>query len=215
LQQLFFIPILFLSVIIHECAHGLAAYRCGDPTAKLAGRITLNPLPHIDLFGTILLPAFLILTRSHFLFGWAKPVPVNPHYFRNLRRDSVFVSAAGPLSNIGLAFAFSFLVILLGLILRVVNLPQSVQTPLLDLFLNGIYINIILAVFNLIPIPPLDGSHILSNLLPLRWSIAYEKLRGLGFILIIIIIATPAIRIIFLPVRFLWGLFQKIITLFL
>jgi len=112
IEQILFVPVLIFSVVVHECAHGIAANRAGDPTAKLMGRITLNPIPHIDIFGSIIIPVLLLVTHSPFLFGWAKPVPVNPSYFRDYRRDEIKVSLAGPASNILLSFLFLGLTII-------------------------------------------------------------------------------------------------------
>ncbi len=154
-----FIVLLIISVIFHEVAHGYAAYLLGDPTAKLQGRLTFNPLPHIDLFGSILLPAFLVLSGSSILFGWAKPVPYNPY---NLKRGGRFAEAivalAGPLANIFIAL-FAATLFHVGLVY------QNIAYLL-------VYMNLFLAILNLIPIPPLDGSKILPALLPssLRYS---------------------------------------------
>ncbi|MCX5888833.1 MAG: site-2 protease family protein [Deltaproteobacteria bacterium] len=147
--------VLLFSIIVHEVAHGYVALLNGDPTARIMGRITLNPGPHIDPVGSILIPGILLLTHAGLLFGWAKPVPVNPLNFRNYRWGEITVSAAGPLSNLALAVAFAFLLRLdLG------------NVGVVKMAYFGVIINIFLALFNLIPIPPLDGSHILAILLP-------------------------------------------------
>jgi Zn-dependent protease len=153
------IPVLLFAITVHEYAHGRAALALGDPTAKLQGRLTLNPLPHIDPFGAICL--FL------FNFGWAKPVPVNPIYFRNIRRDTIRMSLSGPLANLAAALAA-------GLLIRFLLLPIAVYQHLL---LWLLLLNIGLGLFNLIPIPPLDGSHVLENLLPPG---AAQKYRQFG-----------------------------------
>jgi Zn-dependent protease len=162
MESIFIIAILVLSVIIHEVAHGAMANYLGDPTAKYSGRLTLNPIKHIDPVGSILVPLFLVLMGSGVLFGWAKPVPINPYNFRDQKYGSAKVSLAGPLSNFSLALIF-------GLIIRFFPLPSNI------LFIFGIivYINLILCIFNLIPIPPLDGSHILFTFLP--YSMEYIK----------------------------------------
>lgn len=150
---IFSLIVLFLSIIIHEIAHGSVALLQGDTTAKRAGRLTLNPIKHIDLFGTIILPLITLLS-SGFVFGWAKPVPVNPYNFKDQKWGSLMVAAAGPAVNFAIAIIF-------GLIVRFVNLPDTVFLAFATISL----INIALGVFNLIPIPPLDGSHILFSFL--------------------------------------------------
>lgn len=159
----FQIIILIFSVVLHEVSHGIVAYSLGDHTAKNMGRLTLNPIPHIDLFGSILLPGFLLLASyatggGGIVFGWAKPVPINPFNFRDQKYGPAKVSLAGPGSNFAIALIF-------GLILRF--LPVETISPLFALALAYIVqINILLAVFNLLPLPPLDGSHLLFSVLP-------------------------------------------------
>jgi Zn-dependent protease len=150
--QLFSIIVLLYSVIIHEISHGYAALKLGDDTAEKMGRLTLNPIPHLDLFGSILLPLMLVLSHVGIVFGWAKPVPYNPLKLRNPARDSAILALAGPASNFVLALIF-------GLVIRVLNfVPASASLiPFLSLIVQ---INLVLAIFNLFPIPPLDGSHI-------------------------------------------------------
>lgn len=170
------LPILLFSIILHECAHGWVAERCGDPTARLSGRLTLNPIPHIDLMGTIVLPLLLIMTRSPIIFGWAKPVPVNFHNLRNPRQDMIWVALAGPATNIALA------------LLCAVALKAGIGTPrsIVGLLLGyGVFINLLLAIFNLIPIPPLDGSRILMGLLPPQQAYSYARIEPFGFVIII------------------------------
>ena len=164
--------ILFFSIIVHEVSHGYAALRYGDPTAKHAGRLSFNPLRHIDPFGTIILPLILILTGSPFLIGWAKPVPINPYYLRNPREDMMKIGAAGPLSNFALAILFS-------LIYRTVGIE-----PFAYFILYAVFINLLLAVFNLIPVPPLDGSRILGGLLPYDLYEKYMRIEPYGFIIL-------------------------------
>ena len=172
----FQVVILFFSVILHEVAHGYAALSLGDPTARAAGRLTLNPIKHMDLWGTVVLPLFLILVRSPFLVGWAKPVPVNPFRLRDPKRGMMLVGAAGPLANIAL-------ILLSALALRA--MPFSAPPLLFDLFKYCCAINIILALFNLLPVPPLDGSKVVAGILPPKMRDAYAGLERYGILIII------------------------------
>lgn len=181
--------VLLFSVIVHEVAHGYVALKNGDPTARMLGRITLNPIPHIDPIGTILLPALLLFTGAGIIFGWAKPVPVNPRNFRNYRWGELTVSAAGPLSNLALAVLFSYL-LRLGFI----------NVGLMKFALWGVQINIFLALFNLIPIPPLDGSHIVNIFLPPNLSRLYAYLEPVGIILILVLFYTGIMGMFIMPV---------------
>lgn len=161
------IPVLLFAITIHEYAHGRTALWLGDPTAKNMGRLSLNPLPHIDPFGAICL--FL------FNFGWAKPVPVEPRYFKNIRKDIIFMSLAGPLANISLA-------VLAGILIRYFFFPWEIYRLALIYLL---FMNLGLGLFNLLPIPPLDGSHVLENLLPLRAAQNYRAFGRYGPIIIL------------------------------
>ncbi len=194
--------IFFFAIVIHECAHAWMASRCGDDTARNAGRITLNPLPHIDPIGTIIFPLLLILSRSSFVIGWAKPVPINPYNFNNPRTDLVRVGASGPLSNIGLAIGSSFLVWIFS------YLPVGeIKNSIMVILLFSVLINLLLAVFNLLPIPPLDGSQILSGLLPTHMAIKYEGISRYGFIIIFLLLLTGLLWAIIIPiVQFLYSL---------
>lgn len=188
--------VLLFSIIVHECAHGLAAERLGDPTARLMGRLTLNPLSHIDPVGTILVPLVLALLPGGLLFGWAKPVPVNPANLRDPARDHAKVAAAGPLSNLLLALACA---ILLGLLVAVSGRPLSLGsgaglTANLHAFVflvlqYGVLYNVLLALFNLIPVPPLDGSWIVMRFLRGEALVAYARLRQFGFLLLILVLS--------------------------
>lgn len=175
---LFSIIIFFLAVVIHEYAHGVTAYWLGDRTAKYAGRLTLNPLAHIDPFGTILLPILLIISRSPVIFGWAKPVPINYWGLRNPKKDILWVGLAGPLANIMLAAGLSLLL----------KMGVAGATFITHLILQGILINLVLAVFNLIPIPPLDGSRILISILPANLTKQYAAIERYGFIILFILL---------------------------
>jgi len=186
------IPIL-VAVISHEVAHGYAAYKLGDPTAKLAGRLTLNPMPHIDPIGTILVPAALIFFGSPILFGWAKPVPINPSYL--IKRNALLiVSAAGVVMNFILALASALLLKL------VLFLPVFLAAPLSSMLYYSIVINIVLMVFNLIPIPPLDGGHILEELLPTEQKIALMRIEPYGMIIIMILLFSGVLNGIISPI---------------
>lgn len=192
------IPIL-LAIILHEVAHGWVANKLGDPTAKVAGRLTLNPLPHIDLFGTIILPAILLITHAGILFGWAKPVPVNPYNLKDPKKDMMWVAAAGPITNFILAIASAFLLRILnslnpGLLFlsspftRKFTFGSSILQPLALMCIVSIQINIVLGVFNLIPIPPADGGRIMVGILPAKQAEAYSKIEPLGLILLFAVI---------------------------
>lgn len=189
--------LLLIAMTVHEFAHGLVAYKLGDSTAKLSGRLTLNPLAHIDLFWTILLPLVLFLsTAGHFVFGAAKPVPVNYWSLKNPKKDMIWIGLAGPMANFILAF------IIAG-ILRFIP-PQGLSAYLC---FNLLTINVVLAIFNLIPIPPLDGSKILIGLLPADLSRQYARLERYGFILLFIFIWMGLFD------RFLWPLVGAVISM--
>lgn len=187
-----FIVILLFSVIFHEVAHGLVAEKLGDPTARFAGRLTLNPIPHIDLFGSILLPAILYLVGSPFIFGAAKPVPVNYSNLRNFKRDMILVALAGPATNFVLA-------IMAGVVWRFFpNMSDLGST----IFLEIVTLNLVLGVFNLVPVPPLDGSKVLASLLGyidrnfMYWVLGLDRY---GFIIIFLLLFTGLFSAILLP----------------
>lgn len=191
LDQLYILPILLFSVVIHEIAHGWMALRLGDPTAKEMGRLTLNPIPHIDLVGSIIVPLFSLFVAGRVFIAWAKPVPVNPMNFSNYRRDDILVSVIGPVSNFCLAFICTIFVIVLYLIEPLLNDSNSLLVEgfqfLKYMFAGGITLNVVLAVFNMIPIPPLDGSHVLASLLPDRLSEQYQNIGFFGIFIIIVL----------------------------
>lgn len=177
LDTIFFIVILIFSVIIHELAHGYVAEMFGDPTARLAGRLTLNPVPHIDLFGSIILPAVLMLTGSGVVVGWAKPVPYNPYNLRNQRWGTLAVSLSGVLANFLLALVFGFLL----------RFDFGLPPAFTSIAQNIVLLNIVLGVFNLLPIPPLDGSKVLLALFP-RWFYPVEQFAERNFLLVVLLL---------------------------
>lgn len=190
---------LLFSMVAHEYAHGWVAYRNGDPTAYQLGRLTWNPLRHIDPFLTIILPLLTFFT-SRFIFGGAKPVPVNPRNYRNYKRGDIAVSLAGIVTNIALACVFTLLIVLLGLIGRVAA-PLVDSAAILQRMLSlGIWVNILLAGFNLLPIPPLDGSHVAKYLLPPAWALRYERAGrfGIMFLLLLMTLGGAVLRPYFL-----------------
>jgi len=179
---IFSLVVLLFSVIIHELAHGYVAYSLGDPTAKYAGRLTLNPLKHLDPFGSIILPLLLFIAGSPFLFGWAKPVPINPYNFKDQKYGEIKVSIAGPASNLLLTIFF-------GLILRFIPDGIISGNPGIAIALSYIVaINIWLCIFNLIPIPPLDGSWILFSFLPASMQSAKIFLKQYGIVILVLLI---------------------------
>jgi Zn-dependent protease len=198
---IFYVAILIMSVVIHEVAHGYMAYRLGDETARLQGRLTLNPISHLDIFGSLLLPLLLVLSNAGFVVGWAKPVPYNPNNLRG-RNSVMFVAIAGILANIGLAIIF-------GLLIRIFSATGisfgDTQTMISFYKISSsiVLVNIVLALFNLIPIPPLDGSKVLFGLLPQKYSKFETVLEQWGmFILLFFIIfiwqyLSPFIFIVF------------------
>ncbi len=201
----------FAAIVLHEVAHGYVAYRLGDPTAKVNGRLSLNPLAHIDIVGTILVPVFLVIVHSPFLIGWAKPVPINPSYFRNPFKGMLYVALAGPAMNVILAlttvlvgrvallaFSPSYLVYATGF---GANLVHAI------FFTLGMFViyNVILAVFNLIPIPPLDGSRILTYFLPPKGRRIMLAMERYGFIILIAIIYLGGLRGLFGLMNGIWS----------
>lgn len=178
IEMIFSIVILLLSVVIHEVSHGYAAYFLGDPTAKLAGRLTLNPIKHLDPIGSVLVP-LLTYSAGGFIFGWAKPVPYNPYNLR-FRHGGAVVGAAGPFSNLAIAAVFA------GLIRLAANM--GLPSAFVELSALIVLLNLILAIFNLLPVPPLDGSKILFSFLPYRYHWLEEWLNRYQLILIMVLL---------------------------
>lgn len=195
-----YIPILFFSIVLHEFAHGYAAYKMGDDTAYLSGRLTLNPLAHIDPVGTIIVPAICYFSGLP-MFGWAKPVPVNPYRLPSPRRDMAKVSVAGPATNLLIALAAVFILKLM----MISNLFSLETMQRSFVFFNyAILINIVLAVFNLMPLPPLDGGHIVSGLLPFKAGNWYDHVVGrYGMYIVLGLIVTGLFKYLIFPPAYL------------
>jgi len=189
-----------LAITVHEVAHGWAANRLGDPTAARLGRLSLNPLRHIDPIGSVLLPVLLKLVGSPFLFGWAKPVPVNWENLRNPRRDMALVAAAGPASNLVMLCIWALL------FARVGTVPG-----LREMCWTGVLFNATIMALNLIPIPPLDGSRVLSAFLPPRLAVAYNRLEPFGLLIVVALLATGVLGILLKPMLMVAGLVVKLL----
>jgi Zn-dependent protease len=208
-QLLLALPILLFSMVAHEYAHGWAALRQGDDTAYALGRLTLNPIKHVDPFMTILLPIMLgVATQGRMIFGGAKPVPVNPRNYRNYRRGDVIVSAAGIVTNLGLALACFILAFVVGIVGGALGGGSVAATLLQQILFWGIWLNLLLAFFNLAPIPPLDGSHILYHLLPPRLGAHYRALSRYGLIILVALLwfVPGVLEVILAPAFFLYHL---------
>ncbi|MFH1454287.1 MAG: site-2 protease family protein [Armatimonadota bacterium] len=207
---LLFVPAILISLIVHEYAHARVAYNLGDPTAKYSGRLTLNPMNHLDLWGALVLVTTFLASGGKFCFGWAKPVPINPYNFKNYFKDSMLVGLAGPLANFAMAASG-------GLLFRLL-IPSSYNTFTLILLLflkTFIVVNIGLGLFNLIPVPPLDGSRILMGLMPKDLAWKYNELERTSpmiiFFILIILIVTGLINVILVPpFVFLYKLFTGV-----
>lgn len=192
---------LVVCVIPHEVAHGWMAYRLGDPTAKWAGRLSLNPIRHLDPIGSLLVPAALFLVGFPIVFGWAKPVPINPRYFRDPWQGMLWVALAGPATNFGMALAAAALgrgLIALGL-----------TNPWVLYFLGMVVLlSLVLGAFNLIPVPPLDGSRVLSYFLPLRWRLQLARLEQWGIVIVMVLLLIGALELVF---RGAYGAFVQLV----
>ena len=187
------LPVL-IAITFHELSHGLIAYKLGDPTAKMMGRLTINPIAHIDLFGTIIMPLLLLIfTNGQFVFGYAKPVPINPMNFKNPRRDMAISAAGGPTTNILLAIV-SMVILKFAVFPLLSFAPEgmaaTVLEPIAMMLKSSIIINVVLASFNLIPIPPLDGGRVVVGFLPHKQAMSFSRIEPFGFIIVIILIYT-------------------------
>jgi Zn-dependent protease len=186
------LPVIF-AITVHEVAHGWVAKKYGDNTASMLGRLTLNPIKHIDLFGTLIIPGLLLITGTGFIFGWAKPVPVDPRNFKNPRQDMAIVALAGPVSNLLMAVGWA-LIARLGVTIGAQT--EAISLPLIYTGIAGISINLVLAMLNLLPIPPLDGSRILSGILPNYWAWQYNRLERFGFVILLVLLYTRVLNLI-------------------
>ncbi|MEW5927762.1 MAG: site-2 protease family protein [Gemmatimonadota bacterium] len=203
-QLLISLPVLIFSIVVHEVAHAYVARAQGDDTAFMLGRITLNPLPHLDPLGSVLLPGIMALTGGPIL-GWAKPVPVNPRNFRNYKRGDILVSLAGVASNLVLAVLFTLL--LAATLAAAAAFPDAMRlwAVLGAMFQAGIFINFLLALFNLLPVPPLDGSHVMVYLLPVKLAVKYREVGRYGMLILFALLFLGALNVVFLPVQYLAG----------
>lgn len=206
------LPVL-LGMILHEIAHGWVAWKMGDPTAKLLGRLTLNPIPHLDPLGTLFFVITAFVSRAGgipFIFGWAKPVPIDPRRFKNFRQGMLLVSVAGASANLLLAFIFTILTKLIYIlkVVRPTTMALTGQSFLLDMCVMGIYINCTLAWFNLMPIPPLDGSKVLGSLIPPQMARTYFSVERYGMIIVLLLFVTGI-----LP-KIMWPLIENTVRIF-
>lgn len=186
------LPVIF-AITVHEVAHGWVAKKFGDNTASDLGRLTLNPIKHIDPLGTIILPGLLLISFTGYIFGWAKPVPVDPRYFKKPRQMMAIVALAGPVSNILMATGWA-LIMRLGTI--VYSTSETIALPLIYTGVAGISINLVLALINLIPIPPLDGGRIVVGILPEKWAFYFSQLERFGFIILVALLFSGVLNTI-------------------
>ena len=201
------LPVIF-AITVHETAHGWVAKKYGDNTASMQGRLTLNPIKHIDWLGTIIIPGLLLLTGTGFIFGWAKPVPVDARNFKNPRHDMAIVALAGPVSNLLMALTWA-LIARVGITIG--TSAENISLPLIYTGIAGISINLVLALINLLPIPPLDGSRVLTGILPSRLAWQYNQLERYGFIILLILLYTKVLNVILeYPMYFAQNLFFSI-----
>ncbi len=194
-----YMVVFLFSLTVHEAAHAWVAERFGDPTARYLGRVTLNPLPHIDILGTLIFPAIGFFTGG-FMFGWAKPVPWNPAHVKDRRKADIWISAAGPISNLLVMAGFIMLVkVFQAYYLAGGTLAGTSLEPLYHMCLKGAQINLTLAIFNLMPIPPLDGSWILPHYLPYGMARSFEQLRPYGFMILLLCVYLGLFNLVLAP----------------
>jgi len=215
-ETIVFFVALVASIILHEISHGVVALWFGDDTAKRAGRLTLNPVPHIDPFGSIILPAMGALAHVP-VIGWAKPVPVNPRNYRNFKKGDIAVSLAGVVTNLIIAVICVPVVILVHYIGGLVPAIAAPAVIFQLMLIYGIQLNVALAAFNLIPIPPLDGSHVMKYLLPPAWGLSYQRIGRYGLVVLFLLISVgrPFLMIWFKPAFALIGALQQVIAPYL
>ena len=202
-QLLIMLPVLIFSIVLHEVAHGWVARQQGDNTAAMLGRLTLNPIPHIDPVGSLLVPAMLAFLPGGLIFGWAKPVPINPRNFRNYKRGDILVSLAGVFVNFLLAIAFTIVMAVSEWLLRLAPEMAGSWLVLRGMAEYGIIINFVLMLFNLIPIPPLDGSHVFAYLLPTRLAYRYRQIGMGGTIIVFILLWVTGFTFLSVPLGWL------------
>lgn len=199
------LPVIF-AITAHEYAHGWVAKKKGDNTASMLGRLTLNPIKHIDIIGTIIVPGLLLISGTGFIFGWAKPVPVNPRHFKNIKKDMALVALAGPVSNVIMAIGWA-LIARIGIMVEI----EAISLPLIYTGIAGITINLVLALINMIPIPPLDGSRIITGILPNKLAWQYNKLERYGFIILLALLWSGGISYVLgYPLYFFQKLFLSL-----
>ncbi len=196
------LPVLIFSIVAHEYAHGWAARTQGDNTAEMLGRLTLNPIPHLDPLGSVLVPGLLAAMGAPIL-GWAKPVPVNPRNFRNYKRGDILVSLAGVAANLAIAVVLTIILVILARVVAGVAGPGAIPPVILKMLLFGIQINFVLILFNLLPIPPLDGSHVFYHLLPPELGARYRDIGRYGMFILFGLLYLGGFRFLFAPVQWL------------
>lgn len=204
-ELLIALPVLIFSIVLHEVAHGWVARQQGDPTAAMLGRLSLNPMTHIDPIGSILVPALLALAPGGIIFGWAKPVPINPRNFRNFKRGDILVSLAGVFVNFLLAIAFTIVMAMSEWLLRLSPDLATTWFVIRGMAEYGVIINFILMLFNLIPIPPLDGSHVFAYLLPPRLAYRYRQIGMGGTLIVLLLLWVTGFTFLTVPLGWLYG----------